>query len=229
MSPLPQGTLLLGIIFALIVLWISLKNYEGYFVEKKLFLSLIGGFVVGFLIILLEISTIGAGIFFIILFPAVEQFAKMIVTNLRTFQGKKDTPLYGLVIGLGFGAIYMPLYTIMTGTAIGSEQTMLFIALFFGVGIILFHGATGCIIGYGVASHDGSKIWKMLIITILLSLPITTLEFGLSFLWGKHESSALILSLKGVELLYGVLLYWYVTTKILPSVLPRRRRREVGL
>ena len=229
MNPLPQGTILVGVMVVLAILWLTLKKYEGYFVEKKLFLSLIAGFATGFIILILEFNTLGAGIFFIILFPAVEQFAKMIIINMRTFQEKKDTPLYGLVVGLGFGAIYMPLYTIMTATTIQLEQTFLFIALIFGVGVMFFHGATGCIIGYGAASADRSKIWRMLLLVILLGLPITTLEFGLSFLWGTPENNILILLLKGGELLYGVLLYWYVTTKILPSILPRSKRKKMGV
>lgn len=229
MNPLPQGTILVGVMVVLAILWLTLKKYEGYFVEKKLFLSLIAGFATGFVILILEFNTLGVGILFIILFPAVEQFAKMIIINMRTFQEKKDTPLYGLVVGLGFGAIYMPLYTIMTATTIQLEQTLLFIALVFGVGVVMFHGATGCIIGYGAASFDRSKIWRMLIVAILLGLPITTLEFGLSFLWGEPRNNIIILSLKGLELLYGILLYWYVTTKLLPTVLPRKKRRKIGV
>jgi hypothetical protein len=54
-----------------------------------------------------------------------------------------------------------------------NEINIAFIAAIIGsLGIILFHAATGAIIGYGVYSH---KLSTYLFYAILLQIPITTL------------------------------------------------------
>ena len=46
---LPQASLFLGIIPALILLYISLKGYEGHYKDKTIFLTFIIGIVLGFI------------------------------------------------------------------------------------------------------------------------------------------------------------------------------------
>ncbi|MCK5113117.1 MAG: protease PrsW, partial [Thermoplasmatales archaeon] len=70
---LPQASLFLGIIPALILLYISLKGYEGHYKDKNIFLTFVVGLIAGFVSVLLETFTIGIGILFIILFPVIEQ------------------------------------------------------------------------------------------------------------------------------------------------------------
>jgi len=150
---IPQTSLFIGIIPALIILYIGLKGYEGHFKDKLIFLTFIVGIIIGFISAVIELfTTRGIGlIIYIILFPVLEQLSKTIVLNLGRFQEKQETTIYGLSLGLGFGSVFTPAAIIMGNF---QEINVAFIAAIIGsFGIILFHASTGAIIGYGVYSH----------------------------------------------------------------------------
>ncbi|MBE3120914.1 MAG: protease PrsW [Thermoplasmata archaeon] len=212
---IPQTSLFIGIIPALIILYIGLKGYEGHFKDKLIFLTFIVGIIIGFISAVIELfTTKGIGlIIYIILFPVLEQLSKTIVLNLGRFQEKQETTIYGLSLGLGFGSVFTPAAIIMGNF---QEINIAFIAAIIGsFGIILFHAATGAIIGYGVYSH---KLSTYLTFAILLQIPITTV-IGVTNLF---TVSYLQISL----VVYGIIVYWYVIKKIMPRILQESQRRK---
>jgi hypothetical protein len=212
---IPQTSLFIGIIPALIILYIGLKGYEGHFKDKLIFLTFIVGIIIGFISAVIELlTTRGIGlIIYIILFPVLEQLSKTIVLNLGRFQEKQETTIYGLSLGLGFGSVFTPAAIIMGNF---QEINVAFIAAIIGsFGIILFHAATGAIIGYGVYSH---KLSTYLTFAILLQIPITTV-IGVTNLF---TISYLQISL----VIYGIIVYWYATKKIMPRILQESQRRK---
>jgi hypothetical protein len=212
---IPQTSLFIGIIPALIILYIGLKGYEGHFKDKLIFLTFIVGIIIGFISAVIELfTTRGIGlVIFIILFPVLEQLSKTIVLNLGRFQEKQETTIYGLSLGLGFGSVFTPAAIIMGNY---QEINVAFIAAIVGsFGIILFHAATGVIIGYGVYSH---KLSTYLTFAILLQIPITTV-IGVTNLF---SISYLQISL----VVYGIIVYWYATKKIMPRILEESQRRK---
>jgi predicted membrane channel-forming protein YqfA (hemolysin III family) len=135
------------------------------------------------------------------------------VLNLGRFQEKQETTIYGLSLGLGFGSVFTPAAIIMGNF---QEINVAFIAAIIGsFGIILFHAATGAIIGYGVYSH---KLSTYLTFAILLQIPITTV-IGVTNLF---TISYLQISL----VVYGIIVYWYATKKIMPRILQESQRRK---
>jgi len=211
---IPQTSLFIGIIPALIILYIGLKGYEGHFKDKLIFLTFIVGVIIGFISAVIELFTRDVGlIIYIILFPVLEQLSKTIVLNLGRFQEKQETTIYGLSLGLGFGSVFTPAAIIMGNF---QEINVAFIAAIVGsFGIILFHAATGAIIGYGVYSH---KLSTYLTFAILLQIPITTV-IGITNLF---SISYLQISL----VVYGIIVYWYATKKIMPRILQESQRRK---
>jgi hypothetical protein len=212
---IPQTSLFIGIIPALIILYIGLKGYEGHFKDKLIFLTFIVGIIIGFISAVIELfTTRGIGlIIYIILFPVLEQLSKTIVLNLGRFQEKQETTIYGLSLGLGFGSVFTPAAIIMGNF---QEINVAFIAAIIGsFGIILFHAATGAIIGYGVYSH---KLSTYLTFAILLQIPITTV-IGVTNLF---TISYLQISI----VIYGIIVYWYATKKIMPRILQESQRRK---
>jgi hypothetical protein len=212
---IPQTSLFIGIIPALIILYIGLKGYEGHFKDKLIFLTFIVGIIIGFISAVIELfTTRGIGlIIYIILFPVLEQLSKTIVLNLGRFQEKQETTIYGLSLGLGFGSVFTPAAIIMGNF---QEINVAFIAAIIGsFGIILFHAATGAIIGYGVYSH---KLSTYLTFAILLQIPITTV-IGVTNLF---TISYLQISI----VVYGIIVYWYATKKIMPRILQESQRRK---
>jgi len=211
---IPQTSLFIGIIPALIILYIGLKGYEGYYKEKLIFLTFIVGIIIGFISAVIELFTRDIGlIIYIILFPVLEQLFKTIVLNLGRFQEKQETTIYGLSLGLGFGSVFTPAAIIMGNF---QEINIAFIAAIIGsFGIILFHAATGALIGYGVYSH---KLSTYLTSAILLQIPITTV-IGVTNIF---NISYLQISL----VVYGIIIYWYVAKKIMPRILKESQRRK---
>ncbi len=212
---LPQASLFLGIIPALILLYISLKGYEGYYKDKFIFLSFVAGIIAGFLSVILETYTSrDIGILFIILFPIVEQLFKTIILNISKLQRIKDTVVYGLSLGLGFGSIFTP-FSMITSNIQPGDSFLIVLVIIGSIGIILLHGATGVCIGYGIYT---SKLLKYFIFAIILHVPVT----GLIFLTTFYAITYLQIGL----IIYGSLIYWYTTTKIMPRILAKRRQRK---
>jgi hypothetical protein len=211
---IPQTSLFIGIIPALIILYIGLKGYEGHFKDKTIFLTFIVGIILGFIAAVIELFTRGIGlIIYIILFPVLEQLSKTIVLNLGRFQEKQETTIYGLSLGLGFGSVFTPAAIIMGNF---QEINIAFIAAIVGsFGIILFHAASGAIIGYGVYTH---KLSTYLTFAILLQIPITTV-IGVTNLF---NISYLQISI----VIYGAIVYWYAIKKIMPRILQESQRRK---
>ena len=216
MDQLPQALLFLGIIPALVLLFISLKGYDGYYKDKIVFITFIIGLIIGFISILIEYYTAGVYVFFIILFPLLEQLFKTIFLNLKRFHGKKETSIYGLSLGLGFGSIYISSSLILLNIQGLSDNISTIITVLGSFGFILIHGATGLLIGFGVYKYS---LFKHLIYSIVLYLPVTVL-----FYVSTEITNIGYLQLSIVP--YGLILYWYMTTKLLPEILKENEKRK---
>ena len=139
----------------------------------------------------------------IVFFPILEQLLKTMVLNVGRLHGKKETVIYGLSLGVGFGSIFIPVSIIWTN--VQTESILLFVSVILGsIGIILFHGATGIIIGYGV--YIG-KLPKYFVLALFLHFPVN-LWF---FLTGLYDLEQLQVGL----ILYGLITYYYATKKII--------------
>ena len=210
---LPQASLFLGIIPALILLYISLKGYDGYYKDKIIFLTFISGIIAGFISILIEWYTVGVGIWFIILFPILEQLFKTMILNISRFHGKKETVVYGLSLGLGFGSIFTPFSIIITNVQGGNDLLIVLVAVG-SFGIILMHAATGVSIAYGIYTY---KMKKYLIFSILAYLPVTITIFLTALYNVGHLQLILII--------YGLIVYWYATKKIMSRILKESEKQ----
>jgi len=206
-----QTSLFIGIIPALILMYIGLKGYEDHFKDKLIFLTFIVGIIIGTVSVAIEYYTRTIGLIYIILFPILEQLFKTIVLNLGRFQEKQETTIYGFSLGLGFGSVFIP------ASIMGLEAIDLtFIAAIIGsLGILLFHAATGILIGYGVYIN---KLTKYLTISILLHLVITAVSLTTTL----FQSSQLQILL----VFYGILLFWYTIKKVMPRILEEGQRRK---
>jgi len=211
---LPQASLFLGIIPALILLYISIKGYEGYYKDKLIFLTFIGGIIAGAITVIIETFSSGIGILFILLFPIIEQLFKTMILNFGRFQRKKETTVYGLTLGLGFGSIFTP-FSMVTANIQAGDLFVLTLIVIGSIGIILLQGSTGVIIGYGI--YDG-KLLKYLLYAIILHLPITSIIFLTQYFNLAYLQIGLII--------YGLIIYWYITTKIMSRILLNKRQRK---
>lgn len=218
-----QAILFLGIIPALFFLFIALKGYEGYYKDKTIFLTFITGIFFGILaaIIRLIINPPPLLIIYIILFAFLEQLFKTIVLNIGRLQFKKETTIYGLTLGLGFGSSFTP-FLVIIGSLSGQSSTIFLTLVAFGsLGFILFHAASGAIIGYGIFS---GKMTKFLFIAIILQIPfnaisdLTRMQIIFNSIYYPIFQAAVVV--------YGAILFIYVIKKIMPKILKEKDKRK---
>jgi hypothetical protein len=148
------------------------------------------------------------------MYPILEQLFKTIILNMSRFHGKKETVIYGLSLGLGFGSIFTPFSIIITNVQSGNDLLIILVALG-SLGIIMMHAATGICIAYGVYSY---KMRKYLMFSIFGHIPVTFTIF-LTTLYNVGE-------LQVTLIIYGVVLYWYATKKIMPRILTKNKKMK---
>ncbi|RLF30444.1 MAG: protease PrsW, partial [Thermoplasmata archaeon] len=209
---LPASSLFLGIVPALIILYFTLKGYEEYFKDKKIFLSFVAGLLAGFFSIIFESFVRNFGVIsLIILIPFFEQIVKTSILNSRLARGTEGAPIYGATLGLGFGSILTPFsIAIYASKWSGLEIVGLSIVTLGAIGFIFFHGATGIYIGYGVKSD---RVWRYFIYAVLFQIPLMVVslvsdEYNLEFL-------------QVLIVVYSIILYWYAAKKVLIMTLPK--------
>lgn len=218
MNPiLIQASLLLGVIPALILLFINLRGYEKLYKEKNIFLTFIVGIILGGIAAVVEQFTIEIGLLFIVLFPILEQLLKTIALNIGRFHEKQETVVYGLSLGVGFGSVFIP-FSLISFSVDSSDLTLFIILGLIGsIGFIFLHGATGICIGYGVYAQ---KLMKYFIFAVILHIPVTSLFF----LTGLYQ----VQYLQAGVIVYGIIVYWYCTTRIMSKIQVERQRRKRG-
>jgi len=213
-SVVPQMSLFLGIIPALLLLWIGLRGYEGLYKDKTIFLTFIVGLILGFVAAIIELFTAGVGVTYIILFPLLEQMAKVIALNLGRFHEKRETVIYGLSLGLGFGSIFTPASLLILGAQVQDTLSVLLIVVG-SFGIILFQATAGILIGYGVFR---GRVMFYVLAAVLLEIPLTATIFVTEFYQKPYLQSLIVV--------YGAVLFWYVVRRIMPRIHENYERRK---
>jgi hypothetical protein len=205
---IPESSLLLGIIPALILLYYSIKEWQGKFTEKTLFIMFVIGIISGFIVAIIQ-SQISFTIELLILYPFLEQIVKTMILNLKRYQEKQETIIYGLGLGLGFGSIYPPASLILLQDGITATSDLLFILLG-SIGLVFLHGVTGAIIGYGIYQGKLPKYY-LYAVGILIIANIIRLEYMLQW----------------INLVLGIGLFWYIYRKIIKTIgtIAERRKR----
>ena len=219
MDPPGQAILFLGIIPALILLYITLKGYDEHYKDKTIFLTFIVGIILGVLaaVVRIYVYILPFVIAYVIVFAFFEQLFKTIVLNLGRFHGKQETPIYGLSLGLGFGSSFTP-FLIIAASTVSNDLSFIAIVGFGSLGFILFHAATTAYIGYGIYTY---KLTKYLLLAILLQIP-----FNIIFDATRNYDSQYFLAFNVVLVAYGLIIYYYVIKNILPQIKLQSRKRS---
>jgi len=219
---IPQASLFLGIIPALIILYVSLKDYEGHYKDKTIFLMFVIGIVFGFIAALVQSYTLAMVIIYAILLSFFNQLIKTIILNLRRFQEKSEGVINGLTLGLGFGSTFTPFLVIAVSQLKTSNFSVVSLIAIGSIGIILFQGATGAYIGYGI--YFG-KLTRYLSIAILLEIPFNFL-MGVVISYSEPQYLAFLSALIVGMILYGGIVFIYVFKKVMPRILQKNQKRK---
>lgn len=219
MDIVPQASLFIGIIPALIILYVSIKGYEKHYKDRNIFLSFVTGIIIGFISALVRL-VVGAPVFlivFAVIYALFDQLFKTIVLNIGRLHEKSETVIYGLTLGLGFGAVFTPFLIIAASNNGVSSIISIILVAIGSFGIILFHAGTGTLIGYGIFSGG---IIKYLIPAILLQIPFNLLIDAASL-----YSDEYFVFLQIGSVIFGGIIFGFVATKIMPRILNGNKRR----
>ncbi len=208
MNIIPQSSLFLGIIPALILLYISLKDWQDHYTEKTLFIMFILGIIIGFIVVLIQLFY--DLLIIILIFPFLEQIIKTMILNLRRFQAKQATVMYGLGFGLGFGSIYPPTFLILFSQA-EMSNFILISTLIGSLGLLLIHGATAALIGYGI--YQG-KLLNFYVYSVLMLIGANLL------MWIQ------VGYVQWITLLVGLFMFYLVHKKILLKIVRSFEKRK---
>lgn len=219
-------------------MWVFLRRYEGLFDERRMFFALMAGLFAGLLVFFLEYQVfrfedlsrnpallLYAATYYIVGYTLVEALAKGAVLGLKRFRTRKDTPYYGVSLGLAFGAVVamqgMNVQLVQGGVMgypLGQMAWTVLVLLVLWVGVILTHGATAVWVGRGSAQ---GKLWTGIGIAMLLQAPVLVLRFftaeGAVSVWG----ALLVLG-------YGVLVSSWTQRKVLETIIPPEILMQVG-
>ncbi|MHB8633429.1 MAG: hypothetical protein ACYDBQ_05595 [Thermoplasmatota archaeon] len=241
MIPATLEAAVLCIIPAMGALFWSLRRYEGYFDERKLFFMLVVGFFAGIFVRFLEVHLFAFDapvlvraswsvslVWTTVGFALAETLAKIMVLGTRKFRKKKDTPFYAPGLGLGFGAMVALQVSIMAialqppTLGIGAQVVSAFVLLLLATGIVLTAGAATIWIAKAAAA---GKLWSGALVGTLATMPAT---LGL-WLWGRQYDLRILppgviaLALAAI----GGLLAWRAHVVVLDQIVPQDIRDQV--
>jgi hypothetical protein len=215
-----QAVLFLGIIPALLIMFISLKGYDGYYKDKSVFLSFVTGIILGVIVAVVRLifNPQPFLIVFIVLLAFFEQLIKTMVLNIGRLQFKKETTIYGLSLGLGFGSSFTPFLIIAISQSPQVTLTELSIVVIGSIGFILFHAASGAYIGFGIFS---GKVMKYLITVIIIQIP-----FNVIIDFSRFTSDPYFIYYQAGLIIYGTVFFVYIMKKVTPQILTMTERRK---
>ena len=148
---------------ALALMYVVLRKYtypaveQPFFSDPSLFILFTVGLIEGTIIfvvytyILPWYTVPGLGFLIAVLFGAVTELVKLVTLNLRRYDGKSDTVLYGFGLGLGRGAAmgFGMIYYFTSRSEVDAASWIIVMVLAFQN--IFLHAGTGLRVGEGVA------------------------------------------------------------------------------
>jgi hypothetical protein len=242
---------ILTVVPAMGLIYYVLRRYEGYFEQNRLFFALMVGLFAGLLVKFLEVQlfpfddpfvlqpdgqpyTLGtlvySAAYTTVGFAMLAGLAMAAVLGFKKFRARKDTPYYGVSLGLAFGAMHtMPLFAFSivkyVQPAIRIDAPALWaylLVLAFATGLIMVHGAAAVWVGRGSAA---GRLWKGMVHGSLLLAP----ALGLTWLWLRNldTNGAFGFVLALASLGYGIFLILITQKTVLDTIVPPEIRDQV--
>jgi hypothetical protein len=230
-----------------LIYWV-LRRYEGYFEQNRLFFGLTAGLFAGIVVKFLEVNffpfdnvrvlqpgtapiatgtLVYSAAYTTFGFALIAGLAMAAVLGFRKFRARKDTPYYGVALGLAFGAMHtMPLFAAsiqgLVQPALRVDAAALAayaIVLLFATGLVMSHGAAAVWVGRGSAA---GRLWKGMVQGAAVLMP----AMAISWFWvqnGAQPGLAPALASAG----YGAFLTVMASRKVLDLIVPPEIRDQV--
>jgi hypothetical protein len=219
-----------GIVPAVILIFFTLREYEGYFKDKHFFfllaMGLFGGigtalFYYWSIIYYSELSILTL-LILLLLFSLYEMLLFTIVLSMKRFGRKYDLTYYGVVFGgtiagvISMFSIYV-FFTVYDPTLLAVLSIALLIPT-----LPLLYMSLGAMIGYGLYKNKSAKYSLRMVIykTVFNFIFIFWLQ-GFLYLPPEHGFEWI-----GIGLVFAFFLYYYATNDLLPAALPERLQKH---
>ena len=207
----------MGIIPALLILYVTLGGYEGKFKEHYIFLTFIGGIAMGTLVYFMEIWVLSIFNYDVFLqaidivlivslaFSFFESLSKLVVLNLPKFQEEEGIILYGSALGLGFAS---PAGVVLMRGIPSLLSMQGLYAVMISISVLLISCSTGMWVGVGIKIQKKAKY-----------LAIASLA-GL-FIWPPIFFSASVYA-ASLAIIYSLFIYLYTRNAVMPYMMGRK-------
>jgi len=218
-----------GLAPAVILMYFVLKKYTYPAVERPFFSdpTLFGlfavGLVVGTVLFVVYSYFDRASIITAVAFAMIFELIKMVILNMKRFQGKSDTVFYGYGLGLGMGATLafgMVFYITRAGDMDAASWVILAII---SLTFVFLHSATGTTIGEGVTRN---RTWEFFFQALLVDLMVQLIMLPVFALDVESSSYWLAYVALGGALLISIVYFYRVHFVKLPEIVRYVLRSE---
>lgn len=221
-----------GILPAVTIIFMTLKEYDDYYEDKHFFLLLVIGLFAGTMtsliyywsIIYLSESLNWLSLVAIIVgFAIYEMLLFTIILSMKRFGAKYDLTYYGVVLGGSIaGVICMFSIFVYLINYDLSNQSILSMALLVPTMPLMYIGLSA-IVGYGI-SHGRYLKYALWTIVLKSIFNVIFIFWFIAFLFWTDVG--------GWEWMvfgfaFAILLYWYVIRNHLPQALPEQLRKDM--
>jgi len=223
----------LGIAPALAFLWWSIRRFDipftqyRLFDDRKLFGSFAVGMIFGVLVSYLRLL-IGAVdlvssvlIFFGILLT--EELFKVVYLNRRGYRERFDTTFYGLALGVGSSSTAVVATVVWTALPQLYQPVGFAVLVLYSINLAAINADTGALIGFGASRGD---LWRSFEKAVAIRYAHGALLF-VFLLAGPYVPDVLVFITLATAVAFGLLVYHYVYTTLLPGTLPDDIQREM--
>ena len=224
-----------GIIPAVIIIFMTLKEYDEYYEDKHFFFLLVLGLFAGTMTALIyywSIIYLGQNLSLLTLpliivgFAIYEILLFTIVLSMKRFGGKYDLTYYGVVFGGSIGAV-LNMFNIFLYLRNYNLTSQAILSMVFMVPTLpLLYISIGALVGFGLVKERFLKYsaWAFILKSIFNGIFIF---WFIAFLFWPPERGW---DLMVLGLLFAFCLYLYVSREHLPGSLPehlqKHRRRQ---
>ncbi len=219
-----------GIIPSVIIIFMTLQEYDEYYEDKHFFFLMVVGLFAGIMIALFyywsiyylnQNLTIITLVLIIVGFALFEMLLLSIILSMKRFGFKYDLTYYGVVLGgsiagvLGMFIVYLYMNNLEL-----SSHAILSIVLMTPT-LPLLYISLGALMGFGLFSNNFLKYAGWVVFLKILFNILFIFWFIALLFWAERGWDLMIIGLA-----FAISIYYYVTRNHLPLALPEHLRKH---
>jgi hypothetical protein len=219
-----------GILPAVILVMLTLKDYDGYYKDEHFFILLVFGLVAGVptaliyywtIIYLASVMAIIALVAIFIIIAVYELLLLTIILSMKRFGAKYDLTYYGVTLsGTMAGVIVMFSIYLFFRSIDVSAQAILSMAFFIPTMPMLYI-TLGAMTGFGIFRGEFFK-YGLRVVIIKTIFNVFLIFWFIGFLFWTERGWEWM----AIGLVFGLIGYYYTVKDLLPAALPKKMQEH---